>query len=195
MDHCAKLLMQRYMKNKETYIAQNEIKVKNLLSDMYNRESSLLSKINKKKDRLDELQHEIDELEEDYRNQNDLRLDLTKKFEELKKSRSSKWEDFKKEYEMVLDFAEGDKNKFIQSAEKFMEDLSVKIQEIEKQARESSSDVKEQSKEMLDDLNQRNTDLQKRLDEAKSDTGEVWKDVRQWFIERAKSVRSVFQTT
>ena len=182
------------MENKETYIARNEIKVKNLLSDMYDRESSLLSKISKKKDRFDELKKEIDELEEDYRNQNDLRLDLTKKFEELKKSGSSRWEDFKKEYEMVLDLAEGDKNKFIQSAETFMEDLGVKIREIEKQARESSSGVKEQSKEMLEELNQRKADLQKRLDEARSDTGEVWKDVRQWFIERAKSVRSVFHT-
>lgn len=182
------------MENKETYIARNEIKVKNLLSDMYDRESSLLSKISKKKDRFDELKKEIDELEKDYRNQNDLRLDLTSKFEELKKKGSSKWEDFKKEYEMALDFAEGDKNKFIQRAEAFMEDLGVRIQEIEKQARESSSDMKEQSKEMLDELNKRKTDLQTRLDEAKSDTGEVWKDVRQWFIERARSVRSVFQT-
>lgn len=182
------------MKNKETYIARNEIKVKNLLSEMYNRESSLLSKISKKKDRFDELKKEINGLEEEYRNQNDLRLDLTSKFDELKKSGSSGWEDFKKEYEMVLDLAEGDKNKFIQSAETFMEDLGVKIREIEKQARESSSGVKEQSKEMLEELNQRKADLQKRLDEARSDTGEVWKDVRQWFIERAKSVRSVFHT-
>lgn len=180
------------MENKETYIIKNEIRVKNLLSEMYNSESSLLSKISKKKEQLDELNKEIEEMEEDYQNQNNLRLDLTNKFEELQKSRSSNWEDFKKEFELVLDFAEGDKNSFIQTSEAFINDLNDKIRDLEEKATESSADMKEKSQEMLDELNERKTALQKRLDEAKSDTGEVWIDIRQWFIERAKSVRSLF---
>jgi len=182
----------RKMENKETYIVQNEIRVKNLLSDMYNSESSLLSSISRRKERLDELKKEIAEMENDYQRQNNLRLDLTSKFEELQKSKSSKWEDFKKEYEMVLDFAEGDKNSFVQRAEEFMEELNGKIQDLEEKVRESSADAKQKSKEVLDELNQRKEALQDRLDEAKSDTGEVWKDIKQWFIERAKSVRSLF---
>jgi hypothetical protein len=186
------LLKKIYMENKAQYVARNEIRVKNLLSDMYQGESNLLSKIHKKKERLDELKKEIEEMEEEYKNRNNLRLNLTDKFEELQHSGSSNWEDFKKEYEMVLEFAEGDKNSFIRTAEAFMTELNGKIGELEEKTRESSSDVKERSKKMLGELKERKAALQQKLDEAKSDTGEVWKEIRQWFLERAKSVGSLF---
>lgn len=180
------------MKNKQTYIVQNEIKVKNLLSDMYNNESSLLSKISKKKDHLNSLKQEIREMEKDYENQNKLRNELTGKFEDLQESNPSDWEKFRREYELVLDFAEGDKFSFIDTAEAFMDELNEKISVMEEKVRKSSADAKKKSQQILDELNERRSDLQHRLEEVKEDSGELWMEFRQWFIERANSVRSLF---
>ncbi len=180
------------MNKRETYITNNEIRVKNLLSEMFNSESGLLTKISKKKEQLEKLKQEIATLEEDYKNQNMLRNDLTRKFEALQKSETSNWEEFKTEYEMVLDFAEGDRFSFLETANRFMEELNKKIEELEENVKRSSSDAKDKSREMLEDLNERKQALQQKLDEVGADTGEVWKEVRQWFIERAKSVKALF---
>lgn len=180
------------METKETYVVQNEIKLKELLSDMYHNESNLLARIHKKKDQLEVLGTEVKEMEKDYQNQKDLREELTAKFEELQKTGSSAWEHFRKEYEMILNFAEGDKNNFVQMAESFIEELNHKILELEKSVKESSSEIKKKSQAMLNDLNQRKNALQNRLEEAKEDSGELWMEVKQWFIERANSIRALF---
>lgn len=180
------------MESKKSYIIENEIKVKNLLAEMYNSESALLSKISKKQDQVNSLKKEIREMEKDYKNQNNLRLELTGKFEDLQKSKSSNWEGFRKEYEMVLEFAEGDKFSFIETAESFMADLNSKISELEEGLKKSSAEAKKKTSEMLDDLNERKDALQNRLEDVKADSGELWMEVRQWFIERANSIRSMF---
>jgi DNA repair exonuclease SbcCD ATPase subunit len=180
------------MDNKQAYIDKNEIKVASLLSDMYNNESHLLSKLEKKKAQLKMMQAEIDELNQDYQNQRKLRTDLDEKFKAIKEPKASEWESFKSEYEMVLDFAEGDKGKFIQKAEAFMEELNGKIKELNEQLKDSAEATRKKSQQMLDELHERKMALQKRLDMAKEDTGEIWIEVRQWFIERAKSIRSSF---
>ena len=180
------------MENKQTYMVQNEIKVKNLLADMYNNESSLLNKISKKKDHLNSLKKEIRDMEKDYENQNKLRNELTEKFEDLQESKSSDWDKFRREYELVLDFAEGDKFSFIETAESFMDELNERISAMEEKVRKSSADAKKKSQEVLDDLKERRTDLQQRLEEVKADSGELWMEFRQWFIERANSVRAMF---
>lgn len=180
------------MENKQTYIDQNEIKVTSLMSDMYDNESRLLSKLDKKKNHLREVQEEINELQEDYQNQKKLRTDLTEKFKALKEGDSSKWENFKSEYEMILDFAEGDKSRFIQKAEAFMDDLNGRINELNEKLKDSAETTRKKSEQIIDELNERKEVLQKRLDEAKEDTGEVWLEVKQWFIERANSVRALF---
>jgi archaellum component FlaC len=178
------------MDNKQSYIAKNEIKVASLLSDMYNNESRLLSQLEKKKAQINLMQEEFDELNEDYKNQRKLRNDLDEKFKALKEPNASDWENFKSEYELVLDFAEGDKNKFIQKAEAFMEELNNKINDLNEKLKDSAEATKKKSQEMLDELNERKEELQNRLDAAKEDTGEIWMEVKQWFIERAKSIRS-----
>jgi DNA repair exonuclease SbcCD ATPase subunit len=159
---------------------------------MYKNESDLLSKIEKKKKQLKSLKSDVREMKKDYRNQKKLRIDLNDKFDDLQNSGASKWEDFKKEYEMVLDFAEGDKNSFIQAAEGFLEELNERISGLEESMKESSAQAKDKSKELLDLLNERKDALTGRLEEARSDTGELWKEVKQWFIERANSIRAIF---
>lgn len=180
------------MDNKQAYIDKNEIKVTSLLSDMYDNESRLLSRLEKKKEHLREVQDEISELTKDYQNQSKLRNDLTNKFKAIKEPNASNWEDFKSEYEMVLDFAEGDKSKFINNAEAFMEELNDRIAELDEMLTGAADATREKSQQLLNELNERKEALQKRLDEAKEDTGEVWMEVRQWFIERAKSIRAIF---
>ncbi len=180
------------MDNKQAYIDKNEIKVKSLLSDMYDNESRLLSRLEKKKEHLRELQDEISELTKDYQNQSKWRNDLTDKFKAIKEPNTSNWEDFKSEYEMVLDFTEGDKSKFIQNAEAFMEELNGRTNELSERLTDAADNTKEKSQQLLDELNVRKEALQKRLDEAKEDTGEIWMEVRQWFIERAISIKNIF---
>ena len=180
------------MENKETYMVQNEIKVKNLLSDMYHNESSVLSRIRKKKEQLEHMKSDLEEAQKDYENQKKLRIELTSKFNDLQKTGSSAWEDFRKEYEMILNFAEGDKTSFIKTAESFIEELNDKILELEKSAKDKSSELKEKSRDILNELKERKSALQSRLEEAKEDSGEVWIEVKQWFIERANSIRALF---
>jgi len=159
---------------------------------MYTNESQLLAKISKKKQQLNNLEHEISEMEKNYRDQRNLRTELTEKFDDLQHSRSSNWDEFKKEYELVLDFAEGDKSSFIEAAESFIEELNKKITELEENLKKSSEEARKKSQEMLDDLNERKHALQERLEVVKTDTGELWLEVRQWFIERANSIKSMF---
>ena len=180
------------MTTKQDYIAEHEIVVKNLLSEMYDNESNLLSKIRDKKDKQEAIKTEIKTLQKDYKNQKNLREDLTAKFDDLQQSKSSNWEKFKAEYEMVLDLAEGDKFRFIEKAEDFIEELNARINELEEKVKSSTDKTKKKSQEMLDDLNERRADLQERLNEAKEDSGEVWKEVKHWFMERSKDVRSLF---
>lgn len=180
------------MKNKQDYINQNEIRVKQLLSDMYDNESNLLSKIEKRKKQEKKIKDEIKELQKDYKKQKKLRIDLNNKFNTLKESKSSKWEDFKSEYEMVLDFAEGDKFSFISKAEEFLEELNVSIEKMEEKVKNSTESTKKKSQALLEEMNDRKEGLQKRLDEARKDSGELWKEVKQWYIEKAADIRALF---
>jgi chromosome segregation ATPase len=179
------------MENKQAYLDKNKIRVTSLLSEMYDNESRLLSKLEKKKEQLREVQEEIRELTEDYENQKNLRDDFTSKFNAIQEPSASNWEDFKSEYEMVLEFAEGDKGKFIQKAEAFIDELNGRISELNEKLKDSADATREKSQQMLDELKERREALQKRLDEATEDSGEVWMEVKQWFIERAKSIKSV----
>lgn len=72
---------------------------------------------------------------------------------------------------------------FIETAESFLEELNSKIHELEEGLKKSSDEVKKKSKEILDELNERKEIFQSRLDEVKADTGELWMEVLQWFIE------------
>lgn len=182
------------MQNKKNYINQNEIKVKSLLADMYDNESNLLSKIEKQKKQAEKVKAEIKELEKDYENQKKLRIDLDDKFKTLKESKSSNWEEFKSEYELVLDFAEGDKFSFITKAEAFLNELNEGMDKLEKKIEQSKETTKKKSEDILKEMKERKQVLQKRLDEAREDSGELWKEVKQWYIEKAAGIKSMFKS-
>ncbi len=176
------------MYQKDKYLEENEVKVKNLLSEMYENESALLSRISKKREKKKELQDEIRKLEKDYENQKKLREDLTGRFEDLKRSKKSNWEDFRREYELILDFAEGDKQVFIEKVQSFINELDIRIKELEEKAKKSSQDARKKNQEVLDEIREKQKVMQKRLDEAKETTGDIWKEVRQWIIERTDNI-------
>jgi flagellar motility protein MotE (MotC chaperone) len=73
-----------------------------------------------------------------------------------------------------------------------MDDLNGRINELNEKLKDSAEATRKKSEQIIDELNERKEVLQKRLDEAKEDTGEVWLEVKQWFIERANSVRALF---
>jgi hypothetical protein len=64
---------------------------------------------------------------------------------------------------------------------------------MEASLKDTSAAAKDKAQTVLNDLNEQRNALQERLDEARSDTGEIWVEVKQWFIERANSIRSLFQ--
>lgn len=175
------------METKNRYIIENEIKVKNLLSDIYENESSLLQDIQKNKDQLNELENE-------YKNQKKIRNDLMDKFNRLKDSGLSDWEGNKAEFEMALSYAEGDKEGFIQWAELILEDINLSIREGEEKVKKATEKSRGKLTDMIEELKIRKNELQERLDEARKDSGENWKEIKHWFIEKSKTGKEYFQS-
>lgn len=175
------------METKKRYINENEIKVKNLLSDIYENESRLLKHIHKKKDQLAELENE-------YKHQKKIRNDLMDKFDKLKDSGSSDWEDNKAEFEMTLSYAEGDKDSFVQLAESILNDINEKISEGEEKMKEAADKSQEKLSDLIEDLKTRKNELQEKLNEVREDSGEKWKDIKHWFFEKSKTAKEYFQS-
>ena len=174
------------METKEKYLEQAEIKVKNLLSDLYESESDTLKETGKIRDRLNQ---KISDLKEHYSDITKQRTDLQEKFNQLKKADDTHWEKAKEEFEVTLNYVEGNKDNFIQKAEALISELGNQIQEIEEKAVSAASDVKDVLGQKVNDLKDFKGDLQEKLDKIKNDSGDKWKEIKHWFIEKSKSVK------
>jgi len=174
------------MKTKEKYLEQTEIKVKNLLSEMYESESEIQKETMKTKEKLN---HKISDLESDYINLSKKRKELQDKFENLKTVGEVQWEHAKDDFDLLLKYVEGDKESFIDKAETVINELGDKIQEIEDKAVHSASDIKDELTQKVNELKISKQELQNKIDTIKSDTSDRWRDIKHWFIEKTKSVK------
>lgn len=181
------------MNDKKNYIKENEIKVKTLMSGMYNSESALLSRIKKKRDKRDEINQEIRMLEKEYKTRKKLRESLTDRFEELKKSTADEWESLKQEYELILDAAEGDKSDFVRNAESIIASLESEISNLEDRIKKSSKSASEKTRETLDEMKLNREEMQKRLNEAKESAGDLWKEASLWFSDKTERISKYFK--
>lgn len=173
--------------NREKYLEKAEIKVKNLLSELYEDESETLDEKVKVRERLNK---ELLDLENHFNDINDKRTDLQLKFKNLKEANNKNWEKVKNEFEMILKYVEGDKESFITKAEALISDLSLRIAEMEQDAMQYVDEAKEQIEQRISTLKNSRFELQEKVNKIKADTSDQWREIQHWFIEKTESVKS-----
>ena len=179
------------METKEKYLEQAEIKVKNVLSDLYEAESDTLKEIGKTKEKLD---HKLTELKSHYSEVIKQRELLQDKYMHMKEAKDKQWDKSREEFELILEYIEGDKGSFIQKAENVIAELGVKIMEIEKKASDAASETKATLTKKIDELKSTKADLQEKIDKIKTDSSDKWKEAKHWFFEKSRIVREYIST-
>lgn len=174
------------MKTKEKYLEQAEIKVKNLFSELYESESEIQKEILTTKEKLS---RKINELETQYKEVSKKRKELDEKFNQLIKTGDVQWENAQKDFDLLLKYIEGDRDTFIQKAELVINDLGAKIKEIEDKAVDAASDIKDDLTKKADELKVSKEELQEKINSIKNDSGDRWRDIKHWFIEKSESVK------
>jgi len=173
------------METKYNYIQKKEPAVKNLMAGIYDTESRLMDKINKKRSAIREMENELTDLKSKQNKIEDA-------FNKLVNSDNENWLSAKAEFETVYAYVEGDKKSFIEDAGKIIDDLNIHIEQLEKSLDKAGESTKEKTRKILSDLKIKKTELQIKLDEVKKDSGEKWKDTKHWFIEKSRSIKDYF---
>ena len=174
------------METQEKYMEQAEIKVKNILSYLYEEESDTLKEISKLKETMHQ---KITSLEKKYEEVMNQRRELEEKFNHLKEVTDDQWETSREDFELFLQYAEIDRETFIQKAESLIENIGGKIQELEEKTANVASETRESIHEKIKNLNISRNELRARVDKIKENSGEQWKDIKDWFAEKSKSVK------
>lgn len=171
--------------NKLRYLEESEIKVKNLLSDIYESESNVL--IESKNIRNKSINRK-ENLDREYNTLINKQKELEEKFDKLRKADDSKWEKAKTEFELAMQFVEGDKESFINKAEKKVRNLSARISELESRMADTTEDIRDNLQQRLDDLEINREEIQNRIDEIKKDSGEKWREIKLWFLAKTRNL-------
>jgi hypothetical protein len=179
-------IKQTKMETKNQYLEQAEIKVKNLLSDLYEMETSNLKKIGKAKEKLKEKESELK-----FRNEKikKLQVELQKKFDLLKTTEKAEWEKAKIDFEAILAEIEGDKESFIRKAEEMLDEWGARVQEYEQKIEQGAVEAKDDLVKRINDLKISREELQQKLETVKNDSSGKWRDMKHWLIERTNIFR------
>jgi len=177
------------METKEKYLEKAEIKVTNLISELYESESDTLDQISKTKEKM---RNKLDDLKTHYTEIINQREELENKYRYLKEAGDAHWENAKKEFELTLQYVEGDKDTFIQKAETVLLEMGEDIYNLEEKAKEAASDVKKELNEYIDDLKNTREELKEKLENIKHDSSETWRDIKHWFIEKSRGIKQYF---
>ncbi len=171
--------------NKLRYLEESEIKVKNLLSDIYESESNVL--IESKNIRNKSINRK-ENLDREYNTLINKQKELEEKFDKLRKADDSKWEKAKTEFELAMQFVEGDKESFINKAEKKVRNLSARISELESRIADTTEDIRNSLQQRMDDLEINREEIQNRINEIKNDSSEKWREIKLWFLAKTRSL-------
>jgi hypothetical protein len=177
------------MEKKEVYLEEKEIQVKNLLSELYETESGILDKIAKTRRKSEE---KINDLKSKHSDIAKKRKELEKKYKKLKKAREDKWEKEKEQFDLFLEYLEGDRDTFIHKAEDLIDDISDKIQELEKKTVGTATEMNEEIKKRINNLYLTKEEIQEKLEKVKTESSEKWMDIKQWFNEKSKAIKDYF---
>lgn len=171
--------------SKEQFLKTAEIKVKNLLAELYEDESKALAEKKSTTEKYNRLIVDLDKKIDELQNKRD---QLQSKFRRLTTDTSS-WHDAKKDFETILNYVEGDKDTFIKNAEEAIKVLNDKLADFEKKIDESTGEAREKFVEMYHNMKVNRDDLAEKLDEVKKKADDSWKDVKHWFLEKARSFK------
>ncbi len=178
--------------NKMQYLEESKIKVKNLLSDIYESESDVLKETKSVRDksikRLENLDHEYNTLINKHK-------ELEEKYNRLRNADDSKWEKAKSEFELAIRFVEGDKESFIQKAENTIRGLSARISEIEPRIDNARGKFREKLEQSMEDLEYSRNEIQNRIDEIRKSSGDNWRDIKYWFLEKTRDMKDRIEKT
>ncbi|NJM15185.1 MAG: hemagglutinin [Bacteroidales bacterium] len=174
------------MDTKEKYLKTAEIKVKSLLSDLYETESATQEEIGKTQDRLNQ---KIEALESRFELIKKKRNELQKKFTQLQYVAEDKWKTAKEEFDLLLDYIEGDKETFIHKAELIIDNISEQIIHLENRIADSATELKADLKDRVFELSQYKMELQEKLDKVKKGSTDKLHEFSQWFVEKTAAIK------
>jgi chromosome segregation ATPase len=174
------------MKNKNDYLKASEIKVKKLLADLYEEDSNTLKELGRVRAKFSQ---QINELEEKEKELTKKRTELEKHFNQLKKADAKTFNEAKDRFEISLNYAEGDKENFIEKAEAMIGFIGDKITDYQEKLHDAAEDTSELLQLHIDDLQATKDELIGKIDKIKTGGTETWKDVKYWFLEKKESVK------
>jgi len=172
--------------NHKEYIKANEIKVNNLLSELYQRDAEIMQEI---KDRRKKHKMKVNTLEKEHKEIKKKKVDLLAKYEKLKSPHAkNRWESYKSAFELSLKWIEGDKKSFFQKAESVIESINNQIDAYEQEAKDVADEVKEDIYNKIRDIESYRDEISSRLDVVKDEHGEVWREMLHWLIDTSRSI-------
>ena len=133
------------MKERNEYEVRAEIIVKQLKAKIYELEAKALEAKLNAKSGLKELEQKIKSLK-------DQREKLDNKFGELKNASMEKWGLIVSEFEEFLEIVNSDKHNFSEKAEIWINDFSVKIDELEDKAKNANEELKHKLKDQIENI-------------------------------------------
>lgn len=174
------------MNKKEKYLQEIEIKVKNILSDLFQSESIKLKEINRLKNKLGKkislLENEVSELRQ-------TRQSIEKRYDTLKEAGDVQFASAKNELENLLNYIDNDKETFIKQAEEVMQELQRYIHGFEIETANMVEEAEDEFGETVERLKGIRKEIEEKVENVKKDSSEKWKDIKAWFDGKRKSVR------
>ncbi|MFW5658187.1 MAG: hypothetical protein ACOCYF_01955 [Bacteroidota bacterium] len=179
------------METKQALLEDFEIKVKDLLSELYQTESKSLGEIKRLKERYNQ---EIESQNERVNRIRSNRRLLERKFGALKKANTE--EDFvsrEKEFMETLEKVEKDRETFITIVEERIRQIGLRIEDLEKQTEDFSATAKGEINNMVEMLKKDKDEMMLKLQEWHGDASKRWDEVKNWFSEKSMQVRENFR--
>ena len=169
-----------------------EIKMKNVLSDIYESEAAAMDELERRKNkhqkRVDALQEELDQLKES-------RELLEKKYNSFKKASEKDLIKAREEIEMALIDIQGSKETFIRTAEKKIEWINDQIDDLEKSMKDAGKDASKELEKSIDNFKEKRDELQDQVEKARQDATESWLEMKKIFAEKYASFKESIKYT
>jgi hypothetical protein len=148
------------MEQKENYLKKVEFKVKNLLTDIYQTELNLMKEIGTTKEKLN---RRIKELENRHTASMRLRQQIQEKLTRLKDAGKEEWDMARYEFELLLDYLQEDKKRFLETAENLLTEFTKKIREMEKQSVDKANAVEPDHDKRLQEMQESRSELEAKI--------------------------------
>jgi len=168
---------------RKSYEQRAEVIAKKLLSKIYALESKALEA------KMDALQNR-DKLEKQVEDLVRQRKELEQKYYDLVHASDSQWRNVSEDFEALINQINTDRQQFYDKAQGWLNDMNVKIADLEEKARHSSHEIRDGIQEQLKGLREQRERLQKNLVDMQQESGERWKSFRDGLDEGLHSMKT-----